>query len=561
MPLNLTPNYEDIISEPKADIVSLLSKIPTNALLITVAALNARCDAKISDEDNLRFYFRRIPEKLLQIRKGIHSLISKNNVPVSIFSKHHLCRLAIASLKDPNNEIRDTTPSEDWSIFKAYIILLDQFKQEQNVILKQMHNSSFGVFNSLTWPIIAEQYQFMYDRVELFDLIRSATLVDELIEMNFENELKNYSLIIGMPLLDMIANIYGLSEHNKILEVDGWKTPSFFVNVDYNIIDIFNSLFLDIYNVSKDSNYNENFLALKKYPLLKYKNSLILINKKFLTNKIYNGLLFDFYSKSGMQAHYSKFDTFKSIIGKNVAERRTLKPLIEAIFPKKHYIKIFSEKDSHPDCYLRIHNRIFLFEFKDYMMSSKVSTSLDAKVFKDEIDRKFVRNKQKDEKGVSQLAKQINSMSEIEYDFDMIYSKGIKMKKLEIYPIIVYSDYQYSIPGINNYLTTVFNSMISVGDKFKKVYDPIMININFLFQNSNFISANGLDQLIKSYFKMKEIKVKTLERSPTPDKWIEANLSFDDIGVHIDYKKRSESNILEAFLEKVNLKNLFSTCH
>ena len=285
-----------------------------------------------------------------------------------------------------------------------------------------------------------------------------------------------------MPVLDMASHIYGISNHQQMLDYDGWKTPSFFVQLNNTNTEIFGSLTINLENIKDENNFDDNYLAIKKYPLLSYDNDiLVIINRQFLRNKIYNGFIFDFFNKSGIKSTFNRFDNFKSFIGKEVAEKRLFKSLIMSIFPKKHQIKIFSEADSHPDCYLRIHNRIFLIEFKDYMMSSRVINSLNVDSFKEEVDKKFKENERGNPKGVTQLANQINYLSENEYEFDEIYSNGTNKSKIEIYPLIVYTDFQYSIPGINNYLTKHFNTLITSDNGFKTIFPPTMININFLF--------------------------------------------------------------------------------
>ena len=557
MAFRITSRYEDLIDEPIENIDVILSVIPTVALLFNIAAINARIDSKISEEENLTFFFRRIQHKYYPVKKKIDKFYSKNHGPISIFSKLHLCRLAMVALKSPNLEIRDTTPDEDWQIFRAYMALINEYNDSQEVVFQQDFNSELDTFNNLTWPTIAEQYQFLNDRNTIFDVIRTIALVDELIENDYESELKKYSTEIGMPVLDMISNIFGMSNHQQMLNYDGWKTPSYFIHLNNSNTEVFKSLTLDIESISKEKNYDDNFLALKKYPLLSYKDDiLVIINRSYLKNKIYNGFLFDFYVKSGIKKKVKGFDDFKSFIGKEVAEKRLLIPLIKTIFPKDHNIKIFSEKDSHPDCYLRIHNRIFLIEFKDYMMSSRVINSLDVDTFKEEVDKKFIENKKGKPKGVTQLANQINFISENQYEFDEIYTNGFDKSKLEIYPIIVYTDYQYSIPGINNYLTKKFKSLLNQDLGFKAVYPSTMININFLFNYANYISANRLDNLIKSYYKKKKTREVKLAKDETPDNWVLANLSFDDIGVKIDKNKKVKTNILDKFRKNIDLKNV-----
>jgi len=555
--MRLIPRYSDLINDPPEDASQILKKIPTKTVLFTIAVMNARIDNKYSPPENITFYFRRNRSRFDEIEINIEKFHQTHQIPFSFFSKMHLCRLGIEALKTPNLEIRDTTPEEDYHIFRAYLILVEEYNDEQELVLKQPFNPKLNGFNNLTWPIIAEQYQFVKNRSQLLDIIKTIALIDVLIDLGYSEEVKQYSQLINIPVLDMASNIFSISNKQEILEIDGWETPSFFVQISDGKLNLFESLILDIEIAKEERNFDNNFLVLKKYPLLDHNDdTLVLIDRQFLQNKIYNGFLFDFFLKSGIKSKLRSFDNFKSIIGKDVIERKLFKPLIESIFPKRHQIKIFSEEDSHPDCYLRIHNRVFLIEFKDYMMSSRVINSYDIQTFKDEIDIKFIQNEKGKPKGVTQLANQVKTLSKAEYDFDKIYSNGISKNKLEVYPIIVYTDYQYSIPGINDYLKEKFRENIPDSENFKKVFDPVMINANFMFRYANYISKNRLDNLIKSYFKKKVQLEKKMEKEPKPGNWVNANSSFDDIGVTIDFSKKGGINILEKFLKNIDLKNV-----
>lgn len=557
MAFRLTPRYEDLIDEPIESIEVILQNIPTTVLLFTVAAMNERIENGMDEKGNIIFFLRRLPTKFQEVRIKIDKFYSKNHGPISIFSKLHLCRLAIEALKQPNLDIRDSTPEEDWQIFRAYMVLINQYNDSQEIVLKQEFNENLDTFNNLTWPTIAEQYQFLNSRNPTFDIVKTVALVDELLESGQEQAIKKYSEHINLPVLDMVSNIYGIANHKQILDYDGWKTPSYFVRLNNTNTNVFSNLLLDIENINKESNFDDNYLAIKKYPLVSYDDDiLVIVNRQFLRNKIYNGFIFDFFSNSGIKQKFKRFDVFKSFIGKEVAEKRLFKSLIKSIYPKDHQIKIFSEKDSHPDGYIRIHNRIFLIEFKDYMMSSRVINSMDVDAFKEEVDKKFISNEKGKPKGISQLANQIDFLKENEYEFDKIYSIGLKKEKIEVYPLIVYTDNQYSIPGINDYLTKQFQSSISTNEGFKEINPPTMININFLFKYANYIAKNRLDKIIKSYYRKKRKRENVLSKKPTPDNWIQAKLSFDDMGPTIDYSKSSNRDILKIFMKNINFKNL-----
>jgi len=554
--LKLIPEYGQIIDEPLDDVNAQVGKIPTTALLFIVSAINARIDAGKNDLDNLVFMLRRVPDKLNLVQNAIYRNYVSKGSNIAIFSKINLCRLAMFALDRQNNENRDTTPLEDWCIFKIYVALLDVYVKEQDEILKSAEDNELGIFNNLTWPMIADQNQFIKSDTKIFDTIKSIILIDELIERDYQKYIENYSKRVGMPIIDFIHNIFNISRHKFDFDIGhGVKTPSFFIKLENSTAKYLNSLVLDLDTIQDVPNYDSNFLAIKKYPLLKYdENNLAIIDRQFLEKKLYTGFLFDFYNESGISEVYKRFDTFKSVIGKHVSEERLFQTLIGTVFPKSHHQKYFSEKEGHPDCYLRINNRIFLFEFKDYMMSSRLVESRDPDQFKEEIDKKFVGYDSP--KGVAQLANQINHLSSNDYDFDPITEYGLKRSKVEIYPLIIYTDNNYALPGVNEYLKDVFDNLISEDLPFKYVCKPTMISANFLFRNAPFIAKNRFDKIIKQYYiKLKEHQ-RRLEKQPHPNNWIRRKLSFDDANIKLDSTKYNSLNYVKIFFERMSVSHL-----
>lgn len=557
MQFRFTPTYSDIIDGNPENLKDLLSKIPTKALLFTIAGISSLIDANYTQIEIIRFFFRRDFQKLDDLVPKFRKYYSSNLSQLSIFHKFYLNRLAIAGLSNPNNRNEDTTPEEDWFIFKAYIIVVSEYLIKQKEIYETESSKEVEAFNKLTWPVMAEQYQFREQEYDYFDMIRTITLVDELVKRGFDNELKKFSQLIGCPVLDYIYNIDGIIHHQEELEINGWKIPSFFIKVDKKNAFLFNGLALDIQKITEEMNFDDNYLALKKFPLLKHGDDVfVVLNRDFLASKIYNGFVFDFYQRSGIKSVYKDFAEFKSFIGKEISEERLFKSMLKSIYTKKHNVLIFSKDDSHPDCYLRIGHRIFLIEFKDYLMASKTMTSYNAEIFQKKLNLQFIENDKKNPKGVSQLANQIRFLENSEYDFDIYTNSKIRRSKIEIYPIIVFTDLQYTMPGINSYLVKCFWTKYEDKSLFKEVNDPIMISMSFLMKYMQYIERNRLDRIIKSYFRRINTIKKDLKTRPTPSKWVEANLSLDGIGPKLDSNKKASKFLIQEYIEKLNLSNV-----
>ena len=166
---------------------------------------------------------------------------------------------------------------------------------------------------------------------------------------------------------------------------------NFFFNVEETKSQFLNHLIIDITNIKSMDNFDLDYLAIKKFPILKHKNDgYIFLNRNFLKNKIYNAFILDLYYSTDMDSIFKGFHNFKQHIGEVVSEKRIFIPIISSIYSSKHYhIHFGDENNGEPDCYVRFGNKIFLFEFKDYLMPSRVVQSYDFNIVKKEIDLKF----------------------------------------------------------------------------------------------------------------------------------------------------------------------------
>ncbi len=156
----------------------------------------------------------------------------------------------------------------------------------------------------------------------------------------------------------------------------------------------------------------KNFSGIKEKPLfyIEDTDSLIVINWNFITNKLYEGLLFDFYKYSGIanEARFKNFLKFKQYVSYEVTEKFIFRRLISPYFKRKNSIIFFDEGDSFPDCYCRQNKNIFLIEIKDAYFPSSPIDSFSYPIIKEAIDKKYNSNN----KGVGQIIKNIQKVIE-----------------------------------------------------------------------------------------------------------------------------------------------------
>ncbi|WP_046244139.1 hypothetical protein [Hymenobacter terrenus] len=213
-----------------------------------------------------------------------------------------------------------------------------------------------------------------------------------------------------------------------------------------------------------------DFTELRERPIFKINDTeFLFLNLNFLIDKIYQGIQFDF-AKALVKAkaHYKgkpikNYPDFKSIFGSEFSENNLFYKIMNYSFEKSKYFRMSGEDmktilgQGEPDYYMRSKNKVYLFEYKDKLISaeSKINTTIERKI--DEIYKKFVIDDKSHKTGVGQL---IESIKEIRKgNFTNKIDKQLN-KNCIIYPVIVYTDFSLVVPGINIILNTEFKTQL-----------------------------------------------------------------------------------------------------
>lgn len=197
----------------------------------------------------------------------------------------------------------------------------------------------------------------------------------------------------------------------------------------------------------------------------------VIMSLNFFVDKFFQGFLFDFakvlinHSQTTKITNYSQL---KKLVGDEFIEKHFFYNIMYRCFQSYTCYNGSQLKsiltDSEPDFYMRKGNKIFLFEFKDILLDSTTKHSGDYNAIKRELYEQFVLSKfdkysgkikrHPQRKGVTQLLHTIeNKLPIIITEVDRVDST----KGYLIYPIIVYTDRNLSIEGINNILSDAFD--------------------------------------------------------------------------------------------------------
>lgn len=301
-------------------------------------------------------------------------------------------------------------------------------------------------------------------------------------------------------------------------------------------------------------------IQLTTHPILALDNQFFVLDWNYLAGQVFLGTYFSVNAKlkdAGIVDRHGN-TPLKSELGK-VMEEHLMKPIIESVFGNSsQQMKFDSETNfkGFPDAIILSGNDIFIFEFKDRLLSEQVYSSHSYSQIANNIDISF-----KDQ-GIKELVDYIGKFVNEEYkDYFCSYNEnGIS----HIYPIILYTDYRYGIEGVNDYLVREYVEEIDrkgkgngVSSLYKScVIRPVtFISLDFFFTTSHLFNTKKLElhSLLEEYIaamrerrqRMDSYTIKEWEEIPNTFKSFEnyfhqynyIHSSWDDMSLFLSHNK------------------------
>lgn len=570
MKLAIIPTYEDIFGENPPELSELIADIPSDLIASIVSVMNGEL---YLNQDNFKsqikllnfLLHRQSIETCTEINKKISEQYSRKGIDeFSIFSTHlniHFLHLSLKHYHEDENFI-DTTPEQELRIFKAYFIASSDLFSKTQIELKR--ESQIEYIRKNMWPMMIGQFLLNHPYNYFLAIVKSKCFFDALqFEAGFEEHVRafveRFNDPNSMTYIFRFANTLQQAQQRD----ENKRFEPFSISADINSIPFFDELSINLRTYSSDFAMKKgNYRGLKENPLLKVgQNSYVILNWDFLSRKIYDGMVFDFHKRSGItkEKRFENFPSFKQFVSQEAIEKYLFKRLIKGCFKGKHTIIKFDEDGfaGFPDAYVRIGNKVFIFELKDSLFSSNSIDSQDYRLIKEEIDKKFNTSKPK-RKGTYQLTNQIQKLKDAPFE-DKSYSQlNLKVRNLVIYPIIIYTDSHFKLPGIGNYLQEEFMKIISengLNSNFKNIKDLSFIDIDFLINKMNQIQVKefSLDKLIELTIKEKNKRYKRYCRTNSFDDLILINDPFESLcSEHLE-KHRSDANYVQVLFDELDL--------
>ncbi|GAB2686649.1 hypothetical protein GCM10027037_05800 [Mucilaginibacter koreensis] len=222
------------------------------------------------------------------------------------------------------------------------------------------------------------------------------------------------------------------------------------------------------------------------------------------------------FSKSSFQAFFGYY-VEKFLLGK-----------VFQSFHQKGYRVIPSDDKKTPDMTLILNETdIFIIEIKTSTVHYKDWQEQNLNAFKKYLNDNFISDK----KGVVQLHKCLQHLSDHPKE---LFEISIPLKKLKIYPIIIYSEPHAGVVAVNDFIINNGPELsIELSSKFKAILPVTMISCDFFLENSKLLSKNKRllkDAILRYHKGTRERKKQWLKVNSTAN-FSKAMADFDNYSI------------------------------
>ena len=492
------PTYTEIFKKGQEEILSQLSTegLAEKYIVFTTslsALLYASHIKGMHVQEEIMLEFKDAICNTTDGRAILDWLIS-NDLKTLNFNNFTLMELYCILLKHKYGNCIDTSMSIDEKLTYLKLVFIanenrlnkpDAFNNNLNSITP---NDRFS-YEKMFWPLLLPETDVNEAiRIE-YEMFRLKYFIEEIkrvypnasstIDLFFqERGFKDYSSYAGILSIIFVNYISSYTNHHKL---------GAGIKEDERTYVLFDSLVVNNIAIS-------SYLELKTHPVYHFNGAYYVLHWNYFLNQIFIGTFMALKKK----LNEIGFQNIKQTSGL-IVENTMFKDVLTTSFSRIWQRSLFDEKkEGKPDAMFKMGNHLFFIELKDSLMSEDVMESLDYNCIEDHIIRTFFQSGKKG-KAIKQLTTYIYKYDHNEYEKDGFpYNK-----RLNIYPIIIYTDYKYKINGLNHFLSVKFDEDIKkkdIQESTKQRIHPLTVtgldcifNLQFKFQDKKIKLADAID--------------------------------------------------------------------
>lgn len=524
MVVHLLPVYKDIFpDEPVPDFDELLKQLPTQAVIRACCHINTELhlnDKSLEKEVEIFHYLiGRLGETGRKYSLCLGNFISKcGDKSIEIFPLQHTLEVIQKSffLNVPGG-VQEISAEQELALLKILLLLNtetnNRVRKSLSYKLKDKHEKLYAFF----WCNLLPTISFIQRRDPIIGMYRSLHFL-EYLQTHYPNYLKTYLEANKLDAYQKIPiRLFEWYVNSRKEDKNAFYSASKveFVKQNGVIEQLTLSLDTNRRDEFKKSGYKKNLKLVREFPIIQTSDKDVAVtNFNFLIEKFCEGLLFDFFRKSGIENKLVDLGLFKSQVGEKFSQE-----FFTQIFKKlftKNGIVTYGEEERNQNCnydfYIRIRNCIFLFEFKDNLFAIKE----DYPSIKEIVDGRLLGDK-----GIGQMVKQIQKLAATPDIFEDYAQEGYTLKELFIFPVLIYTDVAFGMNGINHYLNKNFSQCLKqeVKDHFYHVYPLATICFDYFLERYELFNSGKIDliHLLHSFHTLMEARFASHKKWNTPE--------------------------------------------
>lgn len=533
------PGFKELFPGQVGTYEEFIKDIPSEVVISVLIMLNNELNAPLPYSENQKrirnlVSFRYSKEQLAMLNAAFSNYRQRTNghYEDDVFGRRYLLAMIIRELNNYRSfEIADTSPEHEFNILMAYWCMVQEVNDNDHGLMpdpKENAKDDLGVYRMI-WTPNFNQYDFNEDADAGFQFFKLLCLVPFALQ-NYRGYAKEYLNKFGFKTFGQLLH----SIHVVTMSTLAYKQEEVMSKLSYiNPLQGVDESHLKSQTINSEIGKRELTLNdLRKAPLFyNHRDKYMVIDADFYHRKTYKGPFFELFYSTGLSKKQS-FNQYSATISSEVLEKILFKGILSGLRASKYDCIHFDDNsDLSPDCYYRRNKSIFLTEFKAYIFPDELASNPGFEKIKEYIDKRFVQNEGGKSKGVSQLINQINRLQANGFDFDPKFKNELHAKRITIYPIICHNEFNFSMPGINEYLNKLFMDKVSNEAKEKFNIKPLaLVNLDIFYdlmlRGGTFKDVEGF---LERYHSIIEARNKQMQRQLNADTFLRAKSSFDEI--------------------------------
>jgi len=533
------PGFHELFVGHEKDYNEFVKDMPSEIVISVLIMLNNELNAPLPETENQKrlrnivsFRFTKDQLALLNTAFESYRKSTGGHYQDYVFGRRYLISMILKELNNYRSfELTDTSPQQEFNFLMAYLLTVEEINNKDHQLLaeaKEKANEPLGVYRMI-WTPNFNQYDFNERTDPGFQFFKLLCFVRFSL-LEYRSYVKEYINSLGFKSYGQLLH----SIHVVTMTTLDYRKEEVFSKLNYiNPLEGVDETHLKAQTINGQIGSKEFFLNdIRKAPLFyNHNHKYMVIDEDLYNKKTYKGPFFELYYATSLKDKIS-FNQYSNEVSLRVLEQVLFRGILSGLQNTKYDCIHFDDNsDTSPDCYYRMNKTIFLNEFKAYLFPDELSSNPDFDKIKEYIDKRFVKNEKGKAKGITQLINQIARLYNNQIEFDKKFREELFEKTITIYPIICHNEFNFSMPGINEYLNDLFIKEIAPEIRKRFIIKPLtLINLDILY---DFMLRGGnfkqLEIFTERYHRIIENRKKQMDKKPNADNFLRAKCSFDEI--------------------------------